>query len=43
MREHPIEQRALSSYEMLRVGDGSLREPREEERRDKASDETEPG
>lgn len=42
MREHPIEQRALSSYETLRVGDGFLREPREEDARDQADDETEP-
>lgn len=44
MREHPVEQRALSSYETLRLGDGSLREPREEEgvARDETSDETEP-
>jgi len=42
MREHPIEQRALSSYETLRVGDGFLREPREEDARDEADDETEP-
>lgn len=43
MREHPVEQRALSSYETLRVGDGFLREPREEDARDQATDETEPG
>ena len=42
MREHPVEQRALSSYETLRVGDGFLREPREEDARDQADDETEP-
>jgi len=42
MREHPVEQRALSSYETLRLGDGSLREPREEDARDETSDETEP-
>lgn len=34
MREHPVEQRALSSYETLRLGDGFLREPREEDVRD---------
>lgn len=43
MREHPVEQRALSSYETLRVGDGFLREQREEDLRDEASDETKPG
>ena len=43
MREHPVEQRALSSYETLRVGDGFLREPREEDARDETHDETEPG
>jgi transposase len=43
MREHPVEQRALSSYETLRVGDGFLREPREEDARDQADDETESG
>jgi transposase len=43
MREHPIEQRALSSYETLRLGDGFLREPREEDARDETDDETEPG
>ena len=42
MREHPIEQRALSSYETLRVGDGSLREPREENACDQTTNETEP-
>jgi transposase len=43
MREHPIEQRALSSYETLRLGDGFLREPREEDARDETDDETDPG
>ena len=43
MREHPVEQRALSTYETLRVGDGFLREQREEDDRDQASDETESG
>ncbi len=44
MREHPVEQRALSSYETLRLGDDFLREPREEEvLRDKSIDEAEPG
>jgi transposase len=43
MREHPVEQRALSSYETLRLGDGFLREPREEDARDETDDETEPG
>ncbi|MDQ3341055.1 MAG: IS21 family transposase [Myxococcota bacterium] len=44
MREHPVEQRALSSYETLRVGDDFLREQREEEElRDKTIDEAEPG
>jgi len=42
MREHPIDQRAPSSYATLRVGDGFLREPREEDARDQADDETEP-
>jgi transposase len=42
MREHPVEQRALSSYETLRLGDGFLREPREEDARDETDDETEP-
>lgn len=42
MREHPVEQRALSSYETLRLGDGSLREAREEDARDEADDETFP-
>ena len=43
MRGHPIEQRALSSYETLRLGDRFLREPREEDARDQADDETDPG
>jgi transposase len=43
MREHPIEQRALSSYETLRLGDGFLREQREEDLRDETADATEPG
>jgi transposase len=43
MRGHPIEQRALSSYETLRLGDRFLRESREEDARDQADDETEPG
>jgi transposase len=43
MREHPVEQRALSSYETLRLGDGFLREQREEDLRDETNDETEPG
>jgi hypothetical protein len=43
MREHPIMQRALSSYETLRLGDGFLREPREEDARDETDDETDPG
>jgi hypothetical protein len=43
MRGHPIEQRALSSYETLRLGDRVLREPREEDARDQADDETDPG
>lgn len=42
MREHPVTQRALSSYETLRLGDGFLREPREEDARDETDDETEP-
>lgn len=42
MREHPVEQRALSSYETLRLGDGFLREPREEDARDETDDETKP-
>jgi transposase len=42
MREYPVEQRALSSYETLRVGDGFLGEPREEVARDQATDESEP-
>ena len=41
MREYPVTQRALSSYETLRLGDGFLREPREEDARDKTDDETE--
>jgi transposase len=44
MREHPVEQRALSSYETLRVGDRFLHEPREEDARDQTTnDETDPG
>ena len=42
MREHPVEQRALSSYETLRVGDDFLREQREEDRRDNPIEEAEP-
>ncbi len=42
MREHPVEQRSLSSYETLRVGDGLLRGQREEESRDQTDDEAEP-
>jgi len=40
MREHPVEQRALSSYETLRLGDDSLRALREEDARDPTDDET---
>jgi hypothetical protein len=43
MREHPVEQRALSSYETLRHGDGFLRERREEDLCDEANDETDTG
>lgn len=39
MKDHPVEQRALSSYETLRRGDGFLQE---EEPRDKPTDEEEP-
>ena len=42
MREYPVEQRALSSYETLRVGDGFLGEPREEDARDQITVEPEP-
>lgn len=42
MREHPIEQRTLSSYETLRLGDGFLRNAREEDARAETDDETEP-
>lgn len=39
MKDHPVEQRALSSYETLRTGDGFRKE---EEPRDPSSDEEEP-
>jgi transposase len=42
MREHPVEQRALSMYETLRVGDGSLRESGEENARDETDEQAEP-
>jgi len=40
MKDHPVEQRALSSYETLRTGDGFLKE---EDPRDEPLDEEEPG
>jgi transposase len=40
MRDHPVEQRALSTYETLRLGDAPLRDSREEDARDE-TDETE--
>jgi hypothetical protein len=43
MRDHPVEQRALSTYETLRLGDAPLRDSREEEARDETDDETETG
>ena len=42
MRDHPVEQRALSTYEALRLGDGPLRDWRQEDARDETDDETEP-
>ena len=43
MRDHPVEQRALSTYETLRLGDAPLRDSREEDARDETDDETETG
>jgi hypothetical protein len=43
MRQHPVEQRALSSYETLRLGDGFLRDQREEALHDETTDETDCG
>lgn len=42
MRDHPVEQRALSTYETLRLGDTPLRDSREEDRHDPTADETIP-
>jgi transposase len=42
MREHPVQQRAISSYESLQLGDGFLREPREEDARDETDHEAGP-
>lgn len=41
MRDHPVEQRALSTYETLRLGDAPLRGSREEDARDETADQTE--
>lgn len=43
MRDHPVEQRALSTYETLRLGDAPLRDSREEDARGEADDEAETG
>jgi transposase len=43
MREHPVEQRQLSSYPTLQSGDGSLHASREEEADDDPDQEAEPG
>lgn len=43
MRDHPVEQRALSTYETLRLGDAPLRDSREEDARDETDDEAETG
>ena len=40
MREYPVEQRALSTYETLRLGDGPLRGSRQEDARDENDDPT---
>ncbi len=42
MRDHPVEQRALSTYETLRLGDAPLRDSREEDARDETDDEADP-
>ena len=43
MRDHPVEQRALSTYETLRLGDAPLCDSREEDARDETDDEAETG